>query len=211
MNFDDESGSVALAPPGSVSWDSGGRGLLVDSLLMDQSDLSAVERFAQFHEHSIEPLQGRYYSALLPASPPGPGEQLAFLVDLDRCSGCKACVAACHSLNGLDDGESWRDVGLLVGADDLPPIFRVELAGKGRRVHEVTEHYRELAPFGVWGLRRGELGQDLDGLDVCGGRWWPELGRRWGRERGRVHTTRPDQDATVLIYCQALAVNEFGF
>jgi hypothetical protein len=60
--------------------------------------------------------------------------------------------------------------GLLVGADDLPQIFWVELAGKGRRVHQVTEHHGELAPFGVWGRRRGGLGQDLDGLDVCGGR-----------------------------------------
>src|SRR5712691_4467145 len=101
--------------------------------------------------------------------------------------------------------------GLLVGADDLPQIFRVELAGKGRRVHEVTEHHCELAPFGVWGLRRGGWGQGLDGLDVCGGRRWSELGSRWGRERGPVRTTRPDQDATVLIHRQALALNEFGF
>ena len=40
---------------------------LVDSFLSEQRDLSAVERFAQFHEHANEPLQGRYYSTLLPA------------------------------------------------------------------------------------------------------------------------------------------------
>jgi Fe-S-cluster-containing dehydrogenase component/DMSO reductase anchor subunit len=51
----------------------------------------------------------------MPATPPGPGEQYAFEVNLDACTGCKACVAACHSLNGLDDGEAWRDVGLLLG------------------------------------------------------------------------------------------------
>ena len=123
MRYDETFGSVAVALPGSMSWDSGGRGLLVDSLLMEQGDLSAVERFAQFHEHAVEPLQGRYYSALLPANPPGPGQQLAFEVDLDRCSGCKACVAACHSLNGLDDGEAWRDVGLLVGATASLPVL----------------------------------------------------------------------------------------
>ena len=43
--------------------------------------------------------------------PPGPGQQYAFEVDLDACTGCKACVTACHSLNGLDEGESWRRVG----------------------------------------------------------------------------------------------------
>jgi len=37
-------------------------------------------------------------------------------VNLDQCSGCKACVSACHSLNGLDDGETWRSVGLLIDA-----------------------------------------------------------------------------------------------
>ena len=37
--------------------------------------------------------------------------QYAFDVDLDSCSGCKACVSACHSLNGLDEDETWRDVG----------------------------------------------------------------------------------------------------
>ena len=50
-----------------------------------------------------------------PATGPGPGQQYGFRVDLDACTGCKACVAACHSLNGLDDGETWRAVGLVVG------------------------------------------------------------------------------------------------
>jgi Fe-S-cluster-containing dehydrogenase component/DMSO reductase anchor subunit len=83
-----------------------------------------VERFEQFHREMVEPLQGRYYSALLPAVPPGPGQQLAFEVDLERCSGCKACVAACHALNGLDEGESWRDVGLLVGGTAALPVIQ---------------------------------------------------------------------------------------
>jgi Fe-S-cluster-containing dehydrogenase component len=34
-------------------------------------------------------------------------------VDLDACTGCKACVSACHSLNGLDEDEMWRSVGLI--------------------------------------------------------------------------------------------------
>jgi Fe-S-cluster-containing dehydrogenase component/DMSO reductase anchor subunit len=97
---------------------------LIDVLLGEQSDLTAVERFAQFHEDMDEPLQGRFYSSLLPTSPPGPGQQLAFEVDLDRCSGCKACVAACHALNGLDEGEAWRDVGMIVGGTPGLPVLQ---------------------------------------------------------------------------------------
>jgi Fe-S-cluster-containing dehydrogenase component/DMSO reductase anchor subunit len=97
---------------------------LIDTLLADQSDLSAVERFAQFHADEVEPLQSRFYSALLPATAPGPGQQYGFEVDLDRCSGCKACVAACHALNGLDESEAWRDVGLLVGGTWSLPVLQ---------------------------------------------------------------------------------------
>ena len=64
--------------------------------------------------------KSKMFRDLIPLSAPGPGEQYAFEVDLDACSGCKACVSACHALNGLDETESWRDVGLLVAADDNP-------------------------------------------------------------------------------------------
>ena len=64
------------------------------------------------------------YHSLLPATPPGPGQQYAFEVDLDRCSGCKACVVACHTLNGLDENETWRDVGLLVGGSRTAPVMQ---------------------------------------------------------------------------------------
>lgn len=110
----DDMGDTAFSvPPGEDG--------LIGSLLLDQGDLSAVERFAQFHEDAAGPIQARYYSALMPARPPGPGQQLAFDVDLDRCSGCKACVAACHALNGLDDSEAWREVGLIVGGPGSRP------------------------------------------------------------------------------------------
>ena len=36
--------------------------------------------------------QAQYYRELIPAEPPGPGQQYAFEVDLDTCTGCKACV-----------------------------------------------------------------------------------------------------------------------
>ncbi|HEY3964438.1 MAG TPA: DmsC/YnfH family molybdoenzyme membrane anchor subunit [Planctomycetaceae bacterium] len=97
---------------------------LVDLLLLEQQDLTAVERFAQQHEADVLPLQARYYSTLLPAAPPGPDEQYAFEVDLDACSGCKACVVACNSLNGLDETETWRDVGLLSGGNDQQPFLQ---------------------------------------------------------------------------------------
>jgi Fe-S-cluster-containing dehydrogenase component/DMSO reductase anchor subunit len=87
----------------------------IDQWLAAQSDLSAVERFSQRHDGELGHRQARYYRDLLPAAPPGPGQQYAFDVDLDACTGCKACVAACHSLNGLDEGESWRSVTLLTG------------------------------------------------------------------------------------------------
>src|SRR5437899_7440968 len=87
---------------------------LVDELLMEQSRLTAVERFSRHHDRH-DPSAEPTYRALLPAWSPNPGEQYAFQVDLDACSGCKACVAGCHSLNGLDDNETWREVGLLVG------------------------------------------------------------------------------------------------
>ena len=97
----------------------------IDRYLAEQQALSAVDRFSQFHNDVAElPLQSRYYSALLPATPPREGEQYAFEVDLDLCSGCKACVTACHSLNGLDPGEIWRDVGMLHGGTSELPVMQ---------------------------------------------------------------------------------------
>ncbi len=87
---------------------------LISDLLADQQRLNTpVAEFADWHEQHAEPLQARYYKNLIPLSKPGPGEQYAFEVNLDACTGCKACVVACHSLNGLDENESWRDVGTI--------------------------------------------------------------------------------------------------
>ena len=87
---------------------------LVDKLLADQQRLTAVERFSRAHDAHDVPAQARHYRDLIPLTAPATGEQYAFEVELEKCSGCKACVTACHSLNGLDDNETWREVGLLI-------------------------------------------------------------------------------------------------
>jgi len=90
---------------------------LIDKLLEEQQQLTAVERFSQKHATVSAPTQARYYRDLIPLTKPGKGEQYGFEVDLDACSSCKACVSACHSLNGLDEDESWRDVSVVTGVD----------------------------------------------------------------------------------------------
>ena len=96
----------------------------VADLLKQQQELSGVEQFSQWHSDqangdTVRPAQEKYYRSLLPATAPGPDQQLAFEVDLDACSGCKACVVACHTLNGLEEDESWRRVGtLIIGQED---------------------------------------------------------------------------------------------
>lgn len=96
---------------------------LVEMLLAEQQALTAVERFSAVHSATIddelrtEPAQARYYRGLLPATPPGPDQQYGFSVDLDKCSGCKACVVACHTMNGLEEDESWRRIGTITIGD----------------------------------------------------------------------------------------------
>lgn len=82
---------------------------LVDLLLAEQGSLRAVDEFSSWHEQG-HTAQG-HFETLIPGVEPGPGQQYAFSVDLDACTGCKACVTACHSLNGLEPGETWRKVG----------------------------------------------------------------------------------------------------
>jgi len=96
---------------------------LLDLLLVDQQSV-AVDGFARWHDEQTSPAHARYYRDLIPASAPGKGEQYAFEVDLDACSGCKSCVAACHSLNGLEEEEQWRSVGLLQGGNSRSPVLQ---------------------------------------------------------------------------------------
>ena len=101
---------------------------LIELLLKEQGELTAVDSFADWHEsHSIA---STTYKALMPATPPKSGQQYAFEVDLDACSGCKACVVACHNLNGLEENETWRKVGALSSQSisALPVIQHVTTA-----------------------------------------------------------------------------------
>lgn len=109
----------AVATPTTPSTES-----LLLSLLRDQQDLSAAERFAVWHEQPLGAASAPQYRDLIPLSLPRPGEQYAFEVDLATCSGCQACVTACHSLNGLDEHETWRSVGLLQAAEHGLPVLQ---------------------------------------------------------------------------------------
>jgi formate dehydrogenase iron-sulfur subunit len=90
--------------------------LLLNDLLLEQRTLrTPVMQIAEWQESGSA---ARRFEHLIPLSKPGVGEQYAFEVNLDACTGCKACVVACHSLNGLDENESWRDCGSLVSEED---------------------------------------------------------------------------------------------
>jgi Fe-S-cluster-containing dehydrogenase component/DMSO reductase anchor subunit len=95
---------------------------VIDRYLEEQRALTAVERFSRTHDTLAHGQGAARYRELMPATAPAPGQQYAFQVDLDRCTGCKACVTACHSLNGLDRGEIWRHVGLLHGGSAEQPV-----------------------------------------------------------------------------------------
>src|SRR3954468_4093983 len=93
---------------------------LIERFVREQQTLTPVARFAEQHEKFPE--AAGFFRDRIPLSKPGPGQQYAFEVNLDLCSGCKACVTACHSLNGLDDDETWRSVGLLQGLSSTQTI-----------------------------------------------------------------------------------------
>jgi formate dehydrogenase iron-sulfur subunit len=95
----------------------------LELVLADQQRLTAVERFARVHDAGLPHGDGAHrYRDLIPLSKPQAGQQYAFEVDMDRCTGCKACVTGCHNLNGLDDAEVWRTVGLLHGGNSTSPV-----------------------------------------------------------------------------------------
>lgn len=121
-----------LATESNHSWENSGaqssllRSLFLETLLEEQQTLrTPVTLFSVAYDQSSPATR---FSHLIPLSQPQRGEQYSFEVDLDACTGCKACVAACHSLNGLDDQESWRDMGLLVGTRTKPYVQTVTTA-----------------------------------------------------------------------------------
>ncbi len=111
---------------------------LIDDLLAEQQELTAVEKFSRSHD-SHEARRGLYRD-LLPATPSVAGEQYAFEVNLDQCSGCKACVSACHSLNGLDEHETWRGVGLLIDAPNAHDAKRRQDRGFQQHITTACHH-----------------------------------------------------------------------
>ena len=96
----------------------------ISRILQEQQQLTAVEQFSRAESYGQIPAQAKHYSKLIPISQPKSGQQFGFEVSLDDCSGCKACVTACHSLNGLDEQETWRDVGLLMGGTSKNPVMQ---------------------------------------------------------------------------------------
>ncbi len=101
---------------------------LLQLLLQEQGELSAVDHFSNWHESQSAAVSA--YHALMPATPLKSGQQYGFEVDLDACSGCKACVVACHTLNGLEESETWRKVGALSSQSisSLPIVQHVTTA-----------------------------------------------------------------------------------
>lgn len=105
----------------SVDWDAAEAVDPVTRYLQKEQRLETpVARFAE--AHATESLRVESYRSLIPLTAPQKGEQYAFEVNLDQCTGCKACVTACHSLNGLDEHEAWRDVGLMQA--DAPAAYQ---------------------------------------------------------------------------------------
>ena len=119
-------GTVALSPDSNsenraTTASADLHGNLIHQLIESQQQLTAVEQFSQRHADVISPMLEPHYKQLIPLELPQADEQYSFEVDLDACSGCKACVAACHNLNGLEEGELWRNVGLMVGGTETQP------------------------------------------------------------------------------------------
>ena len=97
---------------------------LLEVLQGEQISLTAVDQFTHHHQTTCRTDRAEHYRNLIPLSTPKVGEQYAFEVELDACSGCKACVVACHNLNGLEEDEIWRSVGVLYGGSSQSPVLQ---------------------------------------------------------------------------------------
>src|SRR5262249_15318350 len=110
-------------------------------------------------------------------------------------------------LKVLDD----LSTGGLIGPDDFPVVFWVQLAGKRGGIDHITKHDSDLAAFGLrpvrgslcrWGLERGSR----QGMRVV-----HSLGDWWGKVRQGSRIGCPDEDFAFLIHRQAFRVYHFLF
>ena len=130
---------VAFGTPATSSAKSSAPSLdsYLAELLAEQQKLQTpVSRAAAAHSLQPSAWRAERFREIIPLTKPAAGEQYAFEVDLDSCSGCKACVSGCHSLNGLDQEETWRDIGVVYG-----------LSALAAPVREDTPPPREAHPF----------------------------------------------------------------
>lgn len=110
-------------------------------LLADQQKLQTpVTRAAAAHSLQPSAWRAERFRELIPLTAPRPGEQYAFEVDLDSCSGCKACVSGCHSLNGLDHEETWRDIGVVHGLSALAAPVPSQASDRPPQTSSIAPH-----------------------------------------------------------------------
>lgn len=86
---------------------------LLESIMQANQERPFVEMFSEAHDDGLLDHTAKKFQHLLPATSLHPNEQYAFEVNLDACSGCKACVVGCHHKNGLGENETWRSVGVI--------------------------------------------------------------------------------------------------
>src|SRR5215510_9908116 len=86
----------------------------------------------------------------------------------------------------------------LIGTDDFPVLFGIELRREFRGVHEVTEHHRKLATFRAGRRRHSRERGDLRGGLWLGSRGWCYLSRL--RDEGRCFRNIPSPDEYSAIF-----------
>src|SRR5262245_30351890 len=97
----------------------------------------------------------------------------------------------------------------LVCTDHVTPVFRVELAGKLGRVHQIAKHHGELAAFGFWRTRFGWWSFNRNSLVFSPYFLLSRLND--GGLRSRACVTSPDQHSPVLISGELVDFDEFVF
>ena len=54
--------------------------------------------------------------------------QVAFFLDVNRCTGCRSCEVACKIENGVEVGPRWRKVRTVEGDEGGPFMYHVSMA-----------------------------------------------------------------------------------